>query len=220
MAESDNDRYYAAGRQRMVEQQLAARGIRCPAVLEAMVRVPREHFVPASLVSRAYEDGALPIDCHQTISQPYMVARMTELLGDMSGRRVLEIGTGTGYQTAILANVAGQVYTIEWHLKLMNQAAGRLAALEIRNVAYRCGDGSLGWPERAPFDGIMVTAGAPIVPDPLCEQLEHGGRLVVPIGPEGDQTLMRVQRTERGFERDEVLKCRFVKLLGKAGWHE
>ncbi len=207
-------------REEMVAEQLAARGIRSAAVLTAMRRIPRELFVPAGQQASAYNDGALPIDCLQTISQPYMVARMTELLELTAERNVLEIGTGSGYQTAILACLARHVCTIEWHLKLLNQAAARLEQLGLRNVALRCADGSLGWPERAPFDAIIVTAGAPEVPEPLTDQLAAGGRLVVPIGPIGDQTLVLVQRTETGLKTEEILKCRFVKLLGAAGWRE
>lgn len=212
------EHYHAAQRREMVEHQLVGRGIRAPAVLEAMGRIPRERFVPPGQRARSYDDGAQPIDCCQTISQPYMVARMTELLELEPAQVILEVGTGSGYQTAILASIAQHVYTIEWRLKLMNQAAQRLEALHLENVSYRCGDGSVGWVEHAPFEAIMVTAGAPDVPQPLCEQLAPGGRLVVPIGPTSNQTLMLVRRTEEGFERDEVLKCRFVKLLGKAGW--
>jgi protein-L-isoaspartate(D-aspartate) O-methyltransferase len=208
----------AAEREDMVVEQLVSRGVSCERVLAAMRRIPRERFVPPGQQASAYSDGALPIDCGQTISQPYMVARMTELLELQPEQVVLEIGTGSGYQTAILACLAKQVYTIEWHLKLMTQAANRLARLDLRNVTFRCADGSLGWPERAPFEAIIVTAGAPDVPEPLSEQLAAGGRLVVPIGPPGDQTLLLVRRTEAGFERDEIMRCRFVKLLGAAGW--
>jgi protein-L-isoaspartate(D-aspartate) O-methyltransferase len=204
----------------MISDQLLHRGIGCQRVLDAFRRVPRELFVPPHLADRAYEDSALPVDCSQTISQPYMVALMTERLELTPDSRVLEIGTGTGYQTALLALLAGQVYTIEWHLKLMTAASQRLEELGLSNVRFRCGDGSLGWPEEAPFDAIIVTAGAPDVPDPLCRQLVQGGRLVVPIGPTDDQTLVLVQRAGQGFERREVIKCRFVKLLGKAGWAE
>lgn len=208
----------AAEREQMVAEQLRQRGIRSEAVLEAMRWIPRERFVARACEASAYTDGALPIDCQQTISQPYMVARMTELLELRADRPVLEIGTGSGYQTAILSRLASRVYTIEWHLKLLNQAAARLAELGLKNVAYRCGDGSLGWPERGPFDAILVTAGAPEVPEPLCEQLTPGGRLVVPIGPVGDQTLVLARRTEVSIECENVLKCRFVKLMGQAGW--
>jgi len=211
---------FAAEREQMVAEQLAARGVCSAAVLAAMRRIPRELFVPPGQRHSAYSDGALPIDCQQTISQPYMVARMTELLELTPERTVLEIGTGSGYQTAILACLARHVYSIEWHLKLLNQAAARFEELELRNVALRCADGSLGWPERAPFDAIIVTAGAPDVPQPLTDQLGVAGRLVVPTGPIGDQTLVLVQRTEAGLKTEEVLKCRFVKLLGAAGWRE
>jgi protein-L-isoaspartate(D-aspartate) O-methyltransferase len=210
----------SAQRARMISEQLVQRGITCPRVLEAFCRVPRELFVPPHLADRAYEDSALPVDCSQTISQPYMVALMTERLELTPDSRVLEIGTGTGYQTALLALLAGQVYTIEWHLKLMTAASQRLEELGLNNVRFRCGDGSLGWPEEAPFDAIIVTAGAPDVPEPLCGQLVPGGRLVVPIGPTDDQTLVLVKRAGQSFERREVIKCRFVKLLGKAGWAE
>jgi len=204
----------------MVAEQLAARGIRAEAVLAAIRRIPRELFLPPAVRDRAYLDGAQPIDCGQTISQPYMVARMTELLELRPDQRVLEVGTGSGYQTAILACLARQAYTIEWHMKLLNEAAAQLRALGLDNVLCRCGDGSQGWPEQAPFDAIIVTAGAPDVPPALREQLAVGGRLVVPIGPVGDQSLVRVRRTDLGFEQSEVLKCRFVKLLGAAGWPE
>ncbi len=204
----------------MVAEQLAARGIRSEAVLSAMGWIPRERFVPPGQQSSAYGDGALPIDCLQTISQPYMVARMTELLGLTREHRVLEIGTGSGYQTAILACLGRHVYSIEWHLKLLTLAAARLEALGLRNITLRCGDGSLGWPEQAPFNAILVTAGAPVVPSALTEQLAVGGRLVIPVGPVGDQTLVLVRRTEGGLKTEDILKCRFVKLVGAAGWRE
>ena len=218
MPPSPDEEHYANERRQMVDEQLARRGIRDAAVLDAMRRIPRERFVLPAYLGSAYCDGALPIDCGQTVSQPYMVGRMTELLALRPEHAVLEVGTGSGYQTAILACIAQHVYTMEWHSKLMSQAAERLAVLDLDNVSYRCGDGSVGWPEHAPFDAIMVTAGAPDVPQPLCDQLKVGGRLVVPAGPEGDQTLVLVRRTAAGYERDEVLKCRFVKLLGTAGW--
>jgi protein-L-isoaspartate(D-aspartate) O-methyltransferase len=202
----------------MVREQLVQRGIAAPAVLAALERIPRELFVPSQVADRAYVDSALPIDCEQTISQPYMVAHMTERLGLQPSHRVLEIGTGSGYQTAILATLAAHVYTIEWHLKLLNQAATRLAHLHLHNVSFRCGDGSLGWPAYAPFDAILVTAGAPDVPEPLPEQLAVGGRLIVPVGPLEDQVLACVERTATGYTRHEALRCRFVKLWGQAGW--
>lgn len=204
----------------MVAEQIAGRGVRSEAVLAAMRRIPRELFMPPPIRERAYDDSALPIDCEQTISQPYIVAYMTEALGLTPASRVLEIGTGSGYQAAILACVVREVLTIEWHLKLMNQAAERLAGLGLTNVAFRCADGSLGWPERAPFDAIIVTAGAPVVPQTLCEQLAPGGRLIIPTGPPGDQTLILIRRTEHRFEQEELIKCRFVKLVGAEGWSE
>jgi protein-L-isoaspartate(D-aspartate) O-methyltransferase len=207
-------------RDQMVAEQLAARGIRSEPVLAALRRIPRELFIPTAQRGTAYADGALPIDCRQTISQPYMVARMTELLEMRPDQPVLEIGTGSGYQTAILACLARHVYTIEWHEKLLTAAAGVLESLSLNNVTYRCADGSVGWPERAPFAAIIVTAGAPEVPKPLCEQLAEGGRLVVPVGPTADQTLVRVRKSGGELEHEVQMKCRFVKLLGEAGWRE
>ena len=204
----------------MVSEQLERRGVSSQSVLGAMRRIPRELFVLKSYEARAYEDSALAIDCKQTISQPYMVGRMTELLELGPEDRVLEIGTGSGYQTAILACLARHVYTIERHLKLMTQAAERLRKLGLDNITQRCADGSLGWPELAPFDVIIVTAGAPEVPEPLCRQLAVGGRLVVPVGGFYDQTLVRVCLAESGRRREDYFKCRFVKLLGQAGWQE
>lgn len=211
---------FASLRERMVREQLEARGIRDPRVLDAMRRIPRERFVPEHLRERAYDDAALPVECGQTISQPYMVAKMTELLELTGTQRVLEIGTGTGYQTAILALLAGHVYTIEWHLPLLTSASRRLEALGLTNVTYRCGDGSQGWPEEAPFEGILVAAGAPDVPESLRQQLAAGGRLVIPVGPPAEQVLVRVVRTPDGFERQALFPCRFVKLLGREGWSE
>ncbi len=205
-------------RERMVYEQLQQRGIRSERVLDAMRQVPRERFVPETAAHKAYADSALPIECEQTISQPYMVARMTELLALAPTDRVLEIGAGSGYQTAILARLAAAVYTVELHQRLLDAAGARLQTLGVRNVQYHCGDGSLGWPEEAPFDAILVTAGGPVVPEPLKQQLTIGGRLVVPIGPAGDQTLVLVTRREDGFQQQDILKCRFVKLVGQAGW--
>lgn len=218
MRSNPNPEQLAAQRTDMVEHQLACRGIRHPAVLGAMGRVPRERFMPPELADRAYEDSALGIACGQTISQPYMVARMTELLDPGPDDHVLEIGTGSGYQTAVLAELVGHVCTIEWHLRLMTEAAERLNELGISNVSFRCGDGTRGWPERAPFDGILVTAGGPVVPTALREQLAVGGRMVIPVGPLDDQTLLVIRRTPDGFETIEDLKCRFVKLVGAEGW--
>jgi protein-L-isoaspartate(D-aspartate) O-methyltransferase len=218
MSEAADRGARAAEREEMVESQLARRGIRSEAVLEAMREIPREWFVSKGMLGQAYHDGALPVDCGQTISQPYIVARMTELLELQPEDTVLEVGTGTGYQTAILARLARHVYTIEWHLKLMNAAAHRLERMGQTNVTFRCGDGSLGWPEHAPYDAIIVTAGAPDVPQPLREQLVVGGRLVLPVGELCNQMLIRVRRTESDYTREDYLPCRFVKLLGAEGW--
>jgi protein-L-isoaspartate(D-aspartate) O-methyltransferase len=220
MEQEDARAARAAEREEMIRSQLAGRGIRSEAVLDAIRRVPREWFVPEAITKQAYRDAALPVECEQTISQPYMVARMTELLELQRDHRVLEIGTGTGYQTAILSILAKQVYTVEWHLKLMTAAAERLQRLELDNVSCRCGDGSLGWPENAPYDGIIVTAGAPDVPEPLRAQLAIGGRLVIPVGEMSNQTLVRVQRTDAGHQQTKHMSCRFVKLLGEKGWSD
>ena len=210
----------ASERERMVEVQLRRRRIKSQRVLEAMSAVPREWFVPKKAASRAYDDSALPIHCGQTISQPFIVARMTELLDLRPGDRVLEVGTGTGYQTAILALLAERVYTLEWHLPLMTQAAERLGRLGVSNVEFRCTDGSVGWPQRCPFDAIIVTAGAPEVSAALREQLADGGRLAAPVGPPDSQDLVLIRRRAECFERSVVLKCRFVKLRGVDGWRD
>jgi len=204
----------------MVDTQLVARGVRHCAVLDAMRCIPRERFVPTEIASRAYEDAALPGECGQTISQPFMVARMSELLEPDVSASVLEIGTGTGYQTAILARLFARVYTIEWHLRLMAAARERLERLECTNVTYRCSDGSLGWPDASPFDAILLTAGAPRMPEVVRDQLAAGGRLVAPIGPETGQTLVRVRRGESGFKQEALFQCRFVKLWGAQGWRD
>ncbi len=218
MAPDSDANERSAERERMVREQLAGRGVAASRVLDAMRSVPREWFMAADLQGRAYSDAAHPIDCGQTISQPYMVARMTECLALSGGERVLEIGTGSGYQTSILALLAGHIYTVEWHLLLMNKAADCLARLSLANVTYRCGDGSVGWPEHAPYEAILVAAGAPEVPEALCEQLADGGRLVIPVGDAHEQTLITVTRCGDHYERDVGLRCRFVKLVGQAGW--
>lgn len=215
-----DDSEFTALRKRMVDEQIAARGVRDWPVLEAMRAIPRERFVPQALRHEAYADRALPIDCGQTISQPYMVGLMTATLNVAGDQRILEVGTGSGYQTAILARLAAQVFTIERHAELLRQARARLDELGLTNVCYRVGDGSLGWPEEAPFDGVLVTAGAPRVPENLIEQLAIGGRLVVPVGEPDAQTLVSIERTKAGPVRTDVLGCRFVKLIGAAAWPE
>ena len=210
------------GRRAMVERQLAARGISSKAVLDAMGTVRREGFVPSYLGEFAYDDTPLPIEEEQTISQPYIVAFMVEALGLQEGDRVLEIGTGSGYAAAVLAEIAAHVYTIERHPGLAETARERLAAEGCSNVSVRCGDGTLGWPEEAPFDAIIVAAGGPKVPDSLRDQLRVGGRLVIPVGSTvGLQTLLRVTRSgERDFREEDLGGVRFVPLVGEEGWHE
>ncbi len=208
----------AAERERMVDSQLAPRGIRDERVLAAMRAVPREWFVPAELAPRAYDDSALQIECGQTISQPYMVAAMTQLAEVTPGARVLEIGTGSGYQCAVLLAMGADVWSVEWQLQLMLSAAERLAHFGRPSYQLRCGDGTLGWPTEAPFDAIVVTAGAPDVPAALRSQLRVGGRLVLPVGGATEQTLVRIRRAPSGFSTEEQFGCRFVKLLGKGGW--
>jgi protein-L-isoaspartate(D-aspartate) O-methyltransferase len=207
-------------RDQMVAYQLADRGIRDRTVLDAMARIPRERFVPEHVTEVAYHDRALPVECEQTISQPYMVACMSELLEVQPGHRVLEIGTGSGYQSAVLAMMGAEVYSIERHEPLSHLAAERLAELGLSRVHLRVGDGSRGWPEAAPFDGVIMTAGSPSVPPALLEQLAVGGRLVGPVGPIEEQMLIRIRRTPQGYDREDILGCRFVKLIGEGGWNQ
>jgi protein-L-isoaspartate(D-aspartate) O-methyltransferase len=191
-----------------------------PRVLEAMLEVPRHLFVPEALQGRAYGDHALPIDANQTISQPYIVARMTELLEADKSSRVLEIGAGSGYQTAVLARVAGQVYAIERIADLAREAQARIRALGIYNATVKCFDGTLGWSAHAPYDCILVAAGGPDVPEPLLAQLKVGGRLVIPVGASREsQCLVRVVRTEEGYRHEEHGSCSFVPLIGRYGWN-
>ena len=205
----------------MVRDQLERRDIRDPRVLEVMASTPREVFVPDVVASMAYDDRALPIDAGQTISQPYIVARMTELLAVEPGERILEIGTGSGYQAAVLARLGARVTTMERHANLSDAARRRLTELGIDGVDFRVGDGSGGDPVGAPWDGIVVTAGAPAIPDALREQLAVGARLVIPVGPRDRQELMVVER--RGpadwveWSDGAVV---FVPLVGKSGWEE
>lgn len=188
-------------------------------VLEAMRSVPRHAFVPEALQGRAYGDHALPISGSQTISQPYIVARMTELLETNSDSRVLEIGAGSGYQTAILAKVAGQVYSIERIASLAREAQTRIRQLNIYNATVKCFDGTLGWAANAPYDAILVAAGGPAVPDPLVAQLKVGGRLVVPVGATREsQRLVRVIKADVGFKQEDHGACAFVPLIGQHGW--
>jgi protein-L-isoaspartate(D-aspartate) O-methyltransferase len=207
-------------RRRMVQEQIRARGVRDERVLSVMEEVPRELFVPSGEAGEAFSDKALPIDCQQTISQPFMVAAMTACLDVRPGHRILEVGTGSGYQTAILAKLAGSVFTVERWPLLLELARQRLTSMDLRNVAYRVGDGTAGWPEEAPFDRIMVTAGAPEVPPVLVEELVNGGLLVIPVGDQSDQIRTVIERRPgRNIERPQFA-CRFVKLVGEHGWSD
>jgi protein-L-isoaspartate(D-aspartate) O-methyltransferase len=206
---------YAPARQRMVEQQIAARGVRDPAVLAAMEKVRRHLFVPESARNQAYEDYPLQIGDGQTISQPFIVAYMTEAISPQATDRVLEVGTGSGYQAAVLAAIVAEVYSIEIIPALAEEAAQRLGDLGYDNVTVRTGDGFAGWPDMAPFDAVIVTAAPPQVPPPLLEQLKVGGKLVIPVGA-GDQRLVRWTRTKSGFEQETLLPVRFVPMTGEA----
>ena len=203
----------------MVERLREHYHIRDQRVLGAMAETPRHLFVPEALAGNAYGDHALPIAANQTISQPYIVARMSELLEVDKSSRVLEIGAGSGYQTAVLARLAGQVYAIERIADLAREAQARIRSLNIYNATVKCFDGTLGWSAHAPYDGILVAAGGPEVPGPLLTQLKVGGRLVVPVGPAREaQRLVRVMRTENGYEHEDHGACAFVPLIGRYGW--
>ena len=210
-------RSFEEGRKEMVEEQIAQRGIKDARVLEAMGKVPRHLFVPAEVEHLAYEDHPLPIGAGQTISQPYIVALMTELAKVKPGDKVLEIGTGSGYQAAVLAVLVGQVYTIEYIEKLATSARQRLKDLKYENVEVKFGDGYQGWPEHQPFDAILVTAASEHVPQPLIDQLKSGGRLVIPVGAQSQpQTLQVLEKDARGrISQQEGIPVRFVPLLGE-----
>ncbi len=206
---------YAKPRESMVQEQILARGVEDSLVIQAMRKVPRHQFVPAKLRQLAYADGPLPIGEEQTISQPYIVALMTELLGLKGRERVLEIGTGSGYQAAILAEIAKEVYTIEILEPLATRARKRLEEMGYENIAVRCGDGYQGWEEFAPFDGIIVTCAPDHVPEPLVQQLKVGGRMVIPVGEEY-QELILLKKTEDGVERSSIIPVMFVPMTGEA----
>ncbi len=211
---------FATQRAAMIESQVRARGVRDPRVLEAMLRVPRHLFVPPSRASEAYSDQPLSIGEDQTISQPFIVAAMTEALELAGEERVLEVGTGSGYQTALLAHLAREVISIEVRATLAATARERLARLGFANVTVLCRDGSCGYAERALYDAILVTAAAPAVPPPLVEQLAESGRLVIPVGPPDTQELLRLRKTAGRTAREVLHYCRFVPLLGSHGWPE
>ena len=209
---------YERRRRRMVDRQLAGRRICDSRVLDAFQRVPRHLFVPEPERGQAYDDHPVAIGCGQTISQPLIAALMTQLLELRGGERVLEIGTGSGYQTAILAELAGEVCTVERFAELADCARDILDALGYGTVRYRIGDGTLGWPEFAPYDRIVVTAGAPHVPQPLVNQLAEGGVLVIPVGGSSSQTLQVVRKHAGGISTADDCRCVFVKLIGEEGW--
>jgi protein-L-isoaspartate(D-aspartate) O-methyltransferase len=210
--------YYNEARQVMVETQIRRRGVLDPRVLAAMAKVPRHRFTPRHLWEQAYSDYPLPIGEEQTISQPYIVALMTEALELAGPEKVLELGTGSGYQAAVLGELAAQVFTIERIPSLARVAEQVLASLGYDNVHVMVADGTLGWAAEAPFDAILVTAGSPQVPPPLVDQLAMGGRLVIPVGDRYTQTLTRVRRTPEGLKHEYLGGCRFVKLIGRHGW--
>jgi protein-L-isoaspartate(D-aspartate) O-methyltransferase len=210
--------HYADRRAGMVEKQLRRRGINDAAVLGAMLTVPRHEFVPAELLERAYEDAPLPIGGGQTISQPYIVAAMTAALHLQRSDRVLEIGAGCGYQAAVLALLAKEVITIERRAELASAASEKLARLGYSNVHVHCGDGTLGLPELAPFDAILVAAAAPEAPKPLLAQLTEGGRMIIPVGDADNQELQLIEKRDGLFAAKMLEGCRFVPLVGYHGW--
>jgi protein-L-isoaspartate(D-aspartate) O-methyltransferase len=213
-------RDYSGLRQKMVQRQLVARGIQDSRVLSAMAEVPRHLFVDEALQDEAYEDNPLPIGDGQTISQPYMVAVMTELLELQGDERVLEIGTGSGYQAAVLSKLCRWVFTIDRVRRLSEKAQATLRSCGYVNISFMVGDGTAGWPSQAPFDGIIVTAGSPQIPDVLVQQLSDEGKLVIPVGDRFSQTLKRVIKTKTGTKVENHTGCRFVDLIGKYGWSD
>lgn len=211
---------YDKSRQRMVDTQIIVRGIKDPRVIEAMRKVPRHCFVEEALHSQAYSDYPLPIGEKQTISQPYIVALMTEALELKGTERVLEIGTGSGYQAAVLAELAYKVYSIERINNLAIRARRTLDVLGYRNVIVKFGDGTLGWKEESPFEAIIVTAGAPVTPTPLIDQLASPGRLVIPVGDRYSQLLIRISKEGDKIKEENLGGVRFVSLIGEYGWEE
>jgi protein-L-isoaspartate(D-aspartate) O-methyltransferase len=215
-----DDRKYQRLRESMVKTQIEARGVTDQRVLAAMRKVPRHLFVSEALMDQAYTDTPLPIGEQQTISQPYIVALMTQALALDKNDRVLEIGTGSGYQAAILAEIVYRVYTIEKIRSLYMSARKLFDELNYTNIVTRYSDGTKGWKEESPFNAIIVTAGAPEVPKPLVDQLDMGGRMILPVGNQFTQTLVKVYRDEKGIHQTNLGGCRFVKLKGEYGWQE
>lgn len=214
------EREFAHQRALMVERYVAARGVQDERVLQAMREIPRHLFVPQMVAAKAYGPGALPIGLKQTISQPYIVARMIELLELTGKEKVLEIGTGTGYQAVVLSRLCAKVFSIERINDLALRAAELIRELKVYNATVKVFDGTYGWSDQAPFDRIIVAAAAPAVPEPLVQQLARTGKLVIPIGPEGKQRLARVTRVGTGVKIEDCGSAEFVPLLGKFGWKE
>jgi protein-L-isoaspartate(D-aspartate) O-methyltransferase len=214
------EREYAHQRALMVERHVAARGVLDERVLQAMREVPRHLFVPAMYAAKAYGPGALPIGAEQTISQPYIVGRMIELLELAGSEKVLEIGTGTGYQAVVLSRLAAKVFSIERINDLALRAAELIRSMKIYNATVKVFDGTYGWSDQAPFDRIIVAAAAPAVPEPLVQQLARKGRMIIPIGPKGNQRLARVTRVGTSVKIEDCGSAEFVPLLGKFGWKD
>lgn len=214
------DREFAHQRALMVDRHVAARGVRDARVLQAMRDVPRHLFVPSVMAAKAYGPGALPIGSKQTISQPYIVARMIELLELQGSEKVLEIGTGTGYQAVVLSKLCAKVFSIERLHELALRAAELFRDLKIHNATVKVFDGTYGWSDQAPFDRIIVAAAAPEIPEPLVQQLSRTGKLVIPVGPEGSQRLARVTRVGTGVQIEDCGGAEFVPLVGRFGWKE
>ncbi|MBS3808614.1 MAG: protein-L-isoaspartate(D-aspartate) O-methyltransferase [Desulfobacterales bacterium] len=215
-----DSRRYQRQREAMVKNQIEARGVSDPKTLAAMRRVPRHLFVNEALMDQAYNDHPLPIGEQQTISQPYIVAMMTEALQVDEDDRVLEIGTGSGYQAAVLAEIAYRVYTIERNRTLYQNARKVFEQLGYYNVIPRYSDGTIGWREESPFDAIIITAGAPEIPKPLIDQLAMGGRMVIPVGSSLSQKMIKVVKDDQGIHQSELGGCRFVRLVGQYGWRD
>jgi protein-L-isoaspartate(D-aspartate) O-methyltransferase len=211
---------YFQARERMVKEQLVSRGIHDPRVLRAMAKVPRHLFVESELWGQAYEDHPLPIGENQTISQPYIVALMAEALELTGAERVLEVGTGSGYAAAVLSELCAEVFTVEAVEELALKARALLASLGYSNVSVLTGDGTLGWKEHAPYDGVIISAAAPCIPRPLLEQLKTPGHLVFPMGERELQTLVRIRKDQGGIREEYFGECHFVKLKGEYGWED
>jgi protein-L-isoaspartate(D-aspartate) O-methyltransferase len=211
---------YEKERSRMVDEQIVGRGVKDERVLAVMRKIPRHEFLPEGIRGMAYNDSALPIGEGQTMSQPYMVALMTEFLGLKGTERVLEIGTGSGYQAAVLAELCQKVYSVERIKTVADKARATLDRLGYKSVAIKVFDGTYGWKEMAPFDAIIVTAGSPDIPVPLVEQLKEGGRMVIPVGDRYGQQLVTVVKTAEGRITERSIPCVFVPLIGNHGWKE